>query len=271
MFKIIASDMDGTLLTNDKKIMPQTIKVLNKASKKGCEFVICTGRMFASVKQFLPQLPFCNYAVCCNGAEIYDAKTLKRIHFSPMNSDDVFSIAQFAQDRDLHLHLYADDILYTNKIDELSQFYFKNTRTTGVLIKEPLEEFVQKKQFAKVLLLINPEDNLLLTQELEKIAGQNVNISSSSGFLIEATDKNVGKDTALKHIAKLLDVKMEEIIVFGDSGNDTPMLENTGFSCVVANAGEKQKQIADLIVESNEHQGVAKTVNRLILNNEEDF
>ena len=79
MFKLIASDLDGTLLDSRLEVSDETVKVLNRAYEKGVDFVICTGRMYDSLKYILPKVPFCRYAITCMGAEIYDNFEKKRI------------------------------------------------------------------------------------------------------------------------------------------------------------------------------------------------
>ena len=87
MFKLIASDLDGTLLKNNAAISQYSVSILEAAAQAGIPFIICTGRMYDSLKEILPALPFCRYAITSMGAEIYDNFEKKRIYSKPLEHE----------------------------------------------------------------------------------------------------------------------------------------------------------------------------------------
>ncbi len=269
MFKLIASDLDGTLLKNDKTISQYSVSVLKSAAQAGVSFVICTGRMYDSLKNILPVLPFCRYAITCMGAEIYDNFEKKRIYSRPMEHEYAEALISYALKNDIHMHLYIDDIVYTSRLDQYSDLYFKTTTSMGRLIKGDIFTLIQGKDIAKILYMGPPEEIARHSRNINALLGDRINNVSSNPMFAEFASRTAGKDTALKALCAQLSVKMDELIVFGDSGNDIAMLKNTGFSCAVANAWEEAKNAANILVESNENDGVAKTVRRLILERKE--
>lgn len=266
MFKLIASDLDGTLLKNDKTISEYSASVLRAAAQAGVPFIICTGRMYDSLKEILPTLPFCQYAITCMGAEIYDNFEKKRIYSKPLEHEYARELIAYAQKNNVHMQLYIDDILYTSAMDEYTDLYLKNTTSLGRLIDGDIFEFIKGKDISKILYMGQPEDIARHSQAVSALLNGKIRSVSSDPMFAEFASLNAGKDTALKALCLHLNVKMDELIVFGDSGNDIDMLQNTGFSCAVANAWDEAKKAANILIESNENDGVAKTVRRLILN-----
>lgn len=265
MFKLIASDLDGTLLKNDKTISPYSVSVLQEASQAGIPFIICTGRMYDSLKEILPALPFCRYAIASMGAEIYDNFEKKRIYSRPLEPEYAEILITYALKNNIHMHLYIDDILYTSALDQYSDLYFQNTTSMGRLIPGDIFAFIRDREISKILYMGPPEEMARHSRTIGAQLQEKLNIASSDRMFLEFASLKAGKDTALKALCAQLGVKTDELIVFGDSGNDITMLQNTGFSCAVANAWDEAKKAANIIVESNENDGVAKTVRRLIL------
>ncbi|MBR2860630.1 MAG: HAD family hydrolase [Clostridia bacterium] len=267
MFKIIGTDLDGTLLRNDKSISQYTKDVLQQATEKGVEFVICTGRMYKALQYILPELPFCRYSVTIMGAEIYDVKENKVIYSEPLDAQYVDFLIKYGLENNLHVQIYIDNELYTNSSDKYSEYYFQNTTVNGIEVDD-LAAFAKGKTVAKVLFIDEIDVIEKHINNLREIMQGKINICNSDLHYLECSSLNARKDVAMNYLTSALGYKKDELIVFGDSGNDLLMLKNTGFSCVTQNGTDEAKAVADLIIESNEDDGVAKTVERLILNGE---
>ncbi len=266
MFKLIASDLDGTLLNSDKEISDYSIKVLKQAQEKGVDFAVCTGRMYGSMEYLMPKLTFSRYSINIMGAEIYDNFTKKRIYFRPLEDEHAEKIVKYAVENKVHAHLYIDNVLYTNFDDEYRHWYHKETTTLGQVVEGDFLEFIKGKKISKILFISEPEEAKQHFKNMQEILGDNLNICASHPRYVEFSHIDAQKDKTLLVLLDMLNIKKEELIVFGDSGNDVSMLKNTGFSCCVANGWEEAKEASNLIVESNDNDGVARTVERLILN-----
>lgn len=265
MFKLIASDLDGTLLNSNKEISDYSVKVLKQAQEKGVDFAVCTGRMYGSMEYLMPKLTFSKYSINIMGAEIYNNFTKERIYFRPLEDEHVEKIVRYATDNKVHMNLYIDNVLYTNFDDEFRHWYHQETTSLGIVIEGDLLEFIKGKKLSKILFISEPEVAKQHFENMQKMFGDELNICASHPRYVEFSHIDAQKDKTLLVLLDMLNIKKEELIVFGDSGNDVSMLKNTGFSCCVANGWDEAKQVSNLIVESNDNDGVAKTVKRLIL------
>ena len=265
MFKLIASDLDGTLLNSNKEISDYSIKVLKEAQEKGVDFAVCTGRMYGSMEYLMPKLTFSKYSINIMGAEIYNNFTKERIYFRPLEDEHVEKIVRYATDNKVHMNVYIDNVLYTNFDDEFRHWYHKETTSLGIVVDNMIE-FVKGKKLSKIVFISQPEDAKRHFENMQQILGNSLNICASHPRYVEMSHIDAQKDKTLLVLLDMLNIKKEELIVFGDSGNDISMLKNTGYSCCVANGWDEAKQASDLIIESNDDDGVAKTVEKLILN-----
>lgn len=266
MFKLIASDLDGTLLNSQKEISDYSIEILKKAQEKGVDFAVCTGRMYGSMEYLMPKLSFSRYSINIMGAEIYDNFTRERIYFRPLEDEHTMMIAKYAVEKKVHLNIYLDNVLYTNFDDSYRAWYHKETTTLGKVIEGDVLEFIKGKKASKLVFISEPDDALKHYKAIEEMLGGKINICASHPRYVECSHIDAQKDKTLLVLLDMLNLKKEDLIVFGDSGNDVSMLKNTGFSCCVANGWDEAKQVSNLIVESNDNDGVARTVERLILN-----
>ncbi len=265
MFKIIASDLDGTLLNSEKTVSEYTVKTLQRAFDKGVNFVICTGRMYGSMEFLIPKIPFCRYAITSMGAEIYDIFENKRIYECPLEEEHVMMLAEYGLKNNVHMNIYIDNVLYTNSLDKYSQKYYEDTTTMALLIEGDVLEFLKGKKLSKLIFIGEPEDMPEHNKAIQEMLGGKINICASFRHYVECSNIQAQKDITLNKFIEELGFTRDELIVFGDSGNDESMLKNTGFSVCVGNGWTEAKRVSKLIVESNDNDGVAKTVERLVL------
>ena len=265
MFKVIASDLDGTLLNSDKDISDYTVETLKEAKEKGIDFIVCTGRLYDSMEFLLPKLSFCRYSITSMGAEIYDNFEKKLIYERPMEEAHVLEIAEYALKNNIHMNIYIDNVLYTNSLDKYSERYYKDTTTMAKLIEGDVLEFLKGKKLSKLLFIGEEEDMPAHFKYFTEKLGSELNICASFRHYVEFSHIEAQKDITLNKFIEKLGYNKDELIVFGDSGNDVSMLKNTGFSVCVGNGWDEAKAACNLICESNDNDGVAKTVKRLVL------
>ena len=265
MFKIIATDLDGTLLNSKQTVSDRTVEILKEACEKGVEFVICTGRMEQSIEFLLPKLPFCHYAVTCMGAEVYDLYEKKRVFFAPLEEKHTMALAKYALERNVHMNIYIDNVLYTNSYDKYSERYLRETTTDALVIEGDVLEFLKGKKLSKFLMIGEVEDIKVHFKNVEEMINGEANVCASNERYVEVSNLMAQKDITLNAFVESLGYKRDELIVFGDSGNDVSMLKNTGFAVCVGNGWDSAKAASNVICESNDNDGVARTVERLIL------
>jgi Cof subfamily protein (haloacid dehalogenase superfamily) len=265
MFKVIATDLDGTLLDSEQKVSAYTVETLKKACEMGVEFIVCTGRMYDSIGFLLPDIPFCRYAITSMGAEIYDNFEKKRIYECPLEEEHTMMLAQYALEHNVHMNIYIDNVLYTNIMDKYAERYYRETTTMAKLIEGDVLEFLKGKRLSKLIFIGEEEDIAEHSKAVHAMLDGKVNICASQKRYVECSHLNAQKDITLNAFIERLGYRRDELIVFGDSGNDVSMLENTGFSVCVGNGWQEAKKISNLVVESNDNDGVARTVERLII------
>ncbi len=263
MIKLIATDMDGTLLCSDGDVSPFTLDSLRNANAQGSNVVIATGRMFAGISRFLSYMPFCRYAITTNGAEIYDRTTNELIYTRALEEKTALFVADYAKKHNVHLHAYAENVLYTTMLDEKSIAYKKATGLMGTLIEEDFYDFYKKHSISKLVLIDSCERCDSFFKELTLALGESASIVQSCASFVEITSSLATKGQALSFLVDYLHLSPNEVIAFGDSGNDISMLSGPWNTCAVANATSEAKQVSDKIIESNDDFGVAKEINRL--------
>lgn len=266
-YKLIAIDMDGTLLKSDNTISSKTKEVINKAINQGIYVVFATGRMLKSAMIYSDRLNLKKPIISCNGAVITDDKKNivydKSIDFSI--GEDIFNICK---KNGVYCHCYDDEQLYTPKyLEEVDRFY-----NTGVSTKEQvkinvlnsIDELKGKNNIYKFLALDKDREKLLkLKNDLAKL--DKLSISSSWSNNLEIMKKGVSKGNSLRILADMLNIKKSQIISFGDNYNDLSMFRNSGLGIAMKNANRDIKKYADFTTDSNDSDGVAKFIEEYVL------
>ncbi|MCL1901779.1 MAG: Cof-type HAD-IIB family hydrolase [Firmicutes bacterium] len=266
-YKIVCTDFDDTLLRDDNTISKYTMNTINRYVEKGGIFLINTGRMMASIIKRAKELGLRGKIVGYNGAMIYDLDTDKIIYKEPIDYKDAADLLKILEELNLVIHIYIEDTLYYKEKSEYTKDYEKVCNVKGVCLNKVLSEYILEKKVnpTKILAFAEPE---LVAKLIQKSAEQFENkffCCSSKPYFFEALKFGINKGTALKVIADSLNIKMEEVMAFGDSLNDHPMLEVAGLSFAVKNALEETKKVAMFVCESNNEDGVAKTIQRYCL------
>ena len=254
--KLVASDLDGTLLDKNKEITPRLYHALEQMNEQGIYFVPATGRPFSTVPQAIKALPFLRYVITSNGAAIYDAVEKKAIienNLSPNAVDAVIPIAKRLPVITENLSPYG--------LTESHVRYILNSRT-------PVENFWEKMQKSHATLeninLIFRDMDLRKQVWAELRALGLCSVTASTPENIEITSPLATKAKALETLCALLGIEAEHVLALGDSDNDLPMLEFAGIGVAMANGEAHIKAAADMIAEDCNHFGAAKILEQLL-------
>lgn len=267
-YKLVAIDMDGTLLNSNNEVSERTKKAIEMAKKKGVHIILSTGRVLKSALSYSRNLDLKNPIVACNGAIIVD-EDANIIYKRPIDNNKVKEIVNLARRKNIYYHFYDESKFYSHvKVDEVLQFYNEGNENTSIDIKvfQDIEEIVKHKDLNvyKFLFIDNNQDNLQdLRGELDKLG--DISTSSSWANNIEAMGLNVSKGEAIRELCTRLQVKPEEVIAIGDSENDLSMLRFAGLGVSMGNGDESIKKQADYTTDSNDEDGVAKVIEKFIL------
>lgn len=264
MYKLIAIDMDGTLLTDELVIPEGTVEAIQRAVEHGTTVTIATGRMYASAKQFAEQLKINVPLITYQGALIQDMEKEEVIYERTISPDISSRLIEIAEERDLHLQVYQDDLLYGAIENERLITYAKKTKVPYKV--EPDLRKLATRGFTKAIYIGDPVYLESMQDELKNLFGHTAHVTKSTPHFLEVTHPEANKGAALRHLAKSLGIDMTETIGIGDNYNDTELLEVAGLGVAMENAVEALKNNADFITLSNNDEGVKHVIEKFVLN-----
>lgn len=239
--KLIALDMDGTLLTTQEEVSDYTKGVIAKALEKDVHVVLSTGRWLESCYPFAEELKLTSYLVTCNGGQIWTInKELLEEHLLPQ--EKIKNMWYLAKKYDVFTWLVStDDIYYDQKPND---FYAHKWLKFGC-------ETDDKEKLDKIV------------KELSYVEG--LELTNSLPTNIEVNPKGVNKASALEKVCKKIGITMDQVLACGDSLNDIKMIQEAGVGVAVGNAQEAIKKVADHVTDTNDNDGVAKAIERFVL------
>ena len=263
--KLIALDMDGTLLTSDKTITPRTIEALKAMHDNGAEIAICTGRVVQGIRRYLPELPFVRYVITSNGASIYDLQEQKNIYENLIPVEKALKVLNSYKTSGGLLEVYADNVSYMNMTDyaDLPGRYGVNHRVNTYLREknEPVESVLELIRshyngVEKFNLSHFPAISYSrIWNKLNVIGG--LQLTYSDTINIEVGVQGCDKGVALTALAERLGCSMEDVMCFGDSHNDRGMLLAAGHPVVMGNADKTVRALSDTVIGTNDEEGIA--------------
>lgn len=263
MYKMIAIDLDGTLFTDELTISPNTVTAIQRAIRMGTVVTIATGRMFSSAKLIAEQLGIHAPLITYQGAMIRVAGEAEALYERPVSPDIAEKLINIAREKNIHLQVYQDDILYgaaeTDKLSTYAQAVQVPYTVEPDLIR------LAKKGFTKLLFIDEPEILDPLQQELQLLFGESAYIAKSKRTYLEVTHPEANKGSALLFLANKLGIDRSEIIGIGDNHNDSELLKAAGFGIAMGNAVQEVKELADYTSLSNNAEGVLHAINKFIL------
>lgn len=285
MIKLIASDMDGTLIGTNRKISKENIAAIKVAQEKGIDFAIATGRAYEDVKPFLDEYGLKCECVVLNGGEYrdIDGEIVVGIYIDKSIATEILNIMA---KHDVAVEIYTDNGYYTTNTkeqtlkgmmkrakafypdlidsDEIYQHAINHPHFAAMNYITNLEEFLKcDLNIGKFVSFAESIDEINeLKEDLRKLSG--LAISSSFPTNIEVNDMNATKGRILAKVAEKIGLKKEEVAVLGDSSNDYSMFVEFPNSFAMENAIPEIKKIAKYITASNAEHGVAKAIYRIL-------
>ena len=270
--RLIGMDLDGTLLTAQKKLTPYTRSVLRRAVEAGIIVLPATGRPFSGLPKELADFPGIRYAVTANGGRIVEVKTGRVLYESLVPFETAGKVLDVFERYDTLREIYYNGIGYAQE-DELRSVgryissppmaeYITATRIPVPDVRAKFE--AERRSLDKVQgLFTTAEDRDAAREELKAVAG--IEVTGALDKNIEVNAQGVDKGKALIWLGKRLGIRKEEIMAFGDSSNDLKMMKEVGIGVAMANAREDVKEAADYIAASNEEDGVAHFIEECVL------
>ncbi len=269
--KMIALDMDGTVLTDAKEITDYTKYILEKAMEDGIVVLACTGRPANAIPRVFTDLKGIRYAISSNGARIVDMHNEKVLYEQLLSVDDTKKILSIAEQYDTYREVFWEGQGYTSKDMFASvQTYFNNFMTryiseTRIQVEE-LNVEVEEKDAPCDKIHIAFADMKERAEAIEKL--KSIGKFEYNGALhnnMEVTAPGTSKGSSILRLGEILGIKKQEIMAIGDGMNDASMLRAVGVPVAMGNAVDDLKELAVYITESNNEDGVANAVEKLAI------
>lgn len=270
---LIGFDLDGTLLTTEKRLTEYTKDVLKRAYEKGILLVPATGRPLSGIPGEVLDLPGVRYVISANGGRIIDRKQQRLIYEELVPPDTARKILEIFGRYDALREIYYDGVGYAQEdfLKNISRYmehppmaeYVLNTRRPVPDIMAKFEK--ENRGVDKVQgLFVSVEDRDRALADMRDV--RDVSVTGALEKNIEVNAAGVNKGTALKVLGELLHIRPEDIMAFGDASNDLAMIQAVGTGVAMENGIEEVKQAADHVAPPNDADGVARFIEAYVLN-----
>ncbi|MBQ3931915.1 MAG: HAD family phosphatase [Firmicutes bacterium] len=270
--KIIALDLDGTLLTTDKRLTEENRRALERAAEKGIEIVPSTGRFYKGMPEVIKDLDFIHYAITINGAEVLDLRKNKVIYGSDIPLDTALYLNDRFDALGVAHDVYVQSIGYMDRrfLDHIEDYlpdpiYCSTLRGMRVPLDDVRAFMIETgKNIQKVQIFSKSVDVLLQTGEYIRQNFPELIATSSLKNNLEVNNAKANKGDALRALTDYLGLRSENTMAFGDGGNDLPMLRAAGVSVAMGNSLQTLKDEADYTTLTHDQSGVAYMINKLL-------
>lgn len=262
--KLIALDMDDTLLDSKLAVSPRASAAIRKAAEQGIKVTIATGRMYRSALPYAQQLGLDVPLITYNGGLIKSCFSGETLLHRPIDKDIAREVLSLCREQNLYIQTYVDDNLYVKEQNEYSELYSRMSRVPAIAVGDSL--YAGEGYSTKMLIMSSKEGIREIYNSFKKIFGNKLSMAISKPTFMEITHPEVNKGKALAYLADKLMIKQDEVMAVGDSGNDVDMLKYAGWGVAMGNASAAIKAIARLETASNDADGVAEAIERYALN-----
>ena len=260
-YKLIAFDMDGTLVNRDGAIPAATIGAIKQAMSQGVQVTLATGRMFRSAARCARQLGVTIPIISYQGSLVADPVSGKILQHTPMSIAVVKEAIEIARQAPVHLNIYMDDELYVDEITDGLKRYAERNGVEPHLVSDLVSCLT--KDPTKLMVWGDPTELDKVCPLLTERLSSRCLITRSYPTLCEVGHSDTGKGNALKFLSGLLGIEQRETVAVGDGLNDIDMIEWAGLGVVIDTAPEAVKTMADWIVKISPEDGLAELVTRI--------
>ena len=288
MYKLIAIDLDGTLLNSYGEITQENRKAIKYALDKGIEIVLASGRDPKTMEKISNELDIENFLIAGNGACVYDIKKQENIYESFLEKEKALQIIKICKENSIFFNVYTDKGIITEslnfnvKVFNNENNYKPNNKRTNIEIVNDIYNYIENGDYKILKIIICDESKIIFNNIIEKLKNMReievldvehmskkmIKIGTEEFkieyFYTEITNKNTNKWSAIKFLIEKLGIEESETICIGDNINDLEMVKNSGVGIVMKNSALDKQNIADFVTEDNNSDGVGKAIYRYI-------
>ena len=289
MYKLIAIDIDGTLLNSYGQVSEENKKAIQKALDKNIEIVLTSGRMPKAILPIANEINANKYIISGNGTSIYDVQKGETLYNNYMNKKKVLEIVDICEKNSMFYCIYTNSVILAKSLNYNILFYHNENKKNSadkkinINIINDIYNYVQQYKeddFLKITICdtdtavfkniinkikkVKDIDVLEVSHMSKKIINYGSEEIEISYYYTEITNENVNKWSAIEKLIEKLKITKEETMTIGDNTNDKEMIQNSGLGIVTGNSNPQMKKIAKDIVASNNESGVAEAINKYI-------
>ena len=282
MIKLVASDLDGTIIDKNNSIYENNFKAIADLNNRKMNFVICTGKTYPVTRDICSKID-ASYGIFGNGKQIIDLRTGKEIYSNFLSKSDILACIDIAKKHDLHVHIYtnttviSEELLYLDLRNYKLQSFSENASKMQFEIVEDIRRHVVEHNDPICKLVISsPTSTDVVKNEILSVLDVTATTIKKFGDYkdlvidkeyeyLDISPKNVNKDTALQILGNYLNISTNEMLTIGDNLNDFDMVKNAGVGVAVANAYDELKEVANYTTKNPvEKGGFAEAVYKFV-------
>ncbi len=289
MYKLVAIDIDGTLLNSQGELTDRTAEVIRKVTNKNINVVLTSGRVSNSVKNIANLLNTSDYLICDNGASIYSLSSGQTIWSREIDKETVLSIVDTCIQNNIYYMVFTDTEIIVKDLRHMALAFYKQRHHLYVEYSGVTEfryaglDYIAKLDKPIRRIVVCDEDRVIYESIVNRLKSfPNVSLMSSpfiSNKILQEGDKKIvlsysyaellpmetNKWVALEELLHRLQIKPNEVMAIGDNFNDIQMIQNAGLGVAMNNGATVAKEVARVVAPSNNEDGVAIILERYIL------
>lgn len=266
LYKLVVIDIDGTLLNDDQQVTVRTKRALTEVLDKGIKVVFASGRSRHGIFKVIDELgidTYLDYYICFNGANVINRKTQECISKNILKGIDLQEIYNWVNESGGFLYAFDHNSIVTAYHNEYATL--EAAKNNLQVVKKDITSVNMQEDIFKIVIANRSEELDKLEKDIPNYFFNKYSIVRSHNNNLEFLNPFANKAKALNVIANRLELSLNEIIAFGDAGNDIEMIKIAGKGIAMGNAFHEVKEIADYITDTNNNDGVAKALEKFVL------
>lgn len=289
MIKLIAIDLDGTLLNSKGEVSKEDIKAIKKAKQKGVRIVLASGRMPETVETIAKEVGADKYMICGNGAFIYDIQNQKRVHECFLEKEKVLKIIKMCEENSVYYNVCTQEYIITKSLNYNTMYYHNSNlgkpldKRTQIILIQDIYNYIRNNNQLDVLKIEICDENKIIfdgilkkIKEITDISILEVEHKSKKELILdmqnipieyyytEILNKNTNKWTAIQYLMNIFNIDKSEVMAIGDNANDIEMITNSGLGIVMGKSILEKNNVGDFVTLDNDSSGVSVAINKYL-------
>ncbi len=289
MYKMIAVDLDGTMLNSYGEVTENTKRVVKQTIQRGTDVVIASGRSIDSIKSIAEEIGSSQYMIAGNGAVVYDIKTNQILYEKYIPKSKAIDIIKTCEQNSIYYNVYTNKSIIADSLRYNVLYYYKENlkkeeaKKTRITLVDNVPKYIEEMKNEKIMKIficdrtksvfnsivkkfsdLSDLDVLDVSHMSRKVIKQGTVDIPIEYYYTEISMKNVDKWNAIQFLMNKLGIQKEEVMTIGDNMNDKKMIQEAGLGVTMKGSSPSVTEVADFITEDNNHEGVAKAIERFV-------